>query len=167
MRSQINSIAEDYDFILIDTPPHFGLLLSAALIAATHVLVPVQAAPFALDGLEDLLKDIEKMHRLNDKLQILGLVSTLYDGRTLLAKECRAELLKVSQDKKLHLFDTIIHRDIRLEASSGSHQPIQLYASNAPSVERFELLTAEISDRLISGNNKLRIVTDSRKVVNE
>jgi chromosome partitioning protein len=165
LKQHIKSVASDYDFILIDTPPHFGLLLSASLVAANYVLVPVESAPFALDGLNDLLEVIEKMRQFNENLEILGLLSTLYDARTTIAKDCHNEIMKVGTEKNLRVFDTIINRDTKLQASSGSYQPIQLYAPTAPSVERFEALAEEIS-RTLSASPKLRAV-GGKKVVNE
>ena len=168
LRTQINTVSANFDFVLIDTPPNFGMLLSAALFSATSVLIPVQSAPFALDGLDDLLDVVERMRKFNDKLEILGLFSTLYDARTLLAKDCHAELIKVGLRKNLHVFDAIINRDIKLEASTGSFKPIQLYAPNAPSVERFTMLAEEILERLNIGQNKLQLVgKDKKKAVNE
>ena len=82
LRTALRDLGDSYDFIVIDTPPNFGLLLTTALTAATHVLIPVQAAPFALTGLQDLMSVVKNAQDLNEGLSVLGTVCTLYDTRT-------------------------------------------------------------------------------------
>src|ERR1043165_2785269 len=72
LRTAIRELGDSYDFVFIDTPPNLGLLLTAALTAATHLMIPVQAAPFALTGLNDLLQVIENARELNETLSVLG-----------------------------------------------------------------------------------------------
>jgi chromosome partitioning protein len=74
LRTALRDLGDHYDFIIIDTPPNFGLLLTTALTAATHVLIPVQAAPFALTGLQDLLRVVTNAQDLNEGLQVIGTV---------------------------------------------------------------------------------------------
>jgi chromosome partitioning protein len=139
------------------------MLLSSSLLAAHYVLVPVASAPFALDGLADLLDAVRGVQGLNEELSVLGLLSTLFDGRTTLAKECRQDLINAGEQHGIYIFPTIIHRDTRLEASSGSHQPIQLYDDRAPSVQRFEELAADVL-RLLNNKPKLRAVPQQAEV---
>lgn len=140
-----------YDFCIIDTPPNFGLLLTAALTAATHVLIPVQAAPFALSGLNDLLQMIEKARELNEHLAILGAFCTIYDTRTSVAGASFKALTEMLPDKT---FEQIIHRATKLEESPSMHQPIQLYAPNSRGAEQYSALADEILARLgISAKN--------------
>jgi chromosome partitioning protein len=82
IRSSLKEISNDYDFVLIDTPPNLGLLLSASLFASDGVIIPVQVAPFALQGLQDLLEVINDIKDLNENIKILGAVATQYDKRT-------------------------------------------------------------------------------------
>jgi chromosome partitioning protein len=167
LRTQIRTVPQ-YDYILIDTPPNLGMLLSSSLLAARYVLVPVATAPFALDGLDDLLDAVRGVQGLNEELEILGLLSTMYDARTKLAHDCRADLVAAGERHNLYVFPTIIHRDTRLEASSGAHKPIQLFDDRAPSVARFEELAADVINRLGAKRPQLRIVgkevADGRKL---
>ncbi|HEV7860565.1 MAG TPA: ParA family protein, partial [Pyrinomonadaceae bacterium] len=128
LRTAIRELAGGYDFIIIDTPPNFGLLLTASLTAATHVLIPVQAAPFALSGLNDLLTVIENAKELNENLSVLGTVCTLYDTRTSVSG---ASFRTLTQMLPGQTFETIIHRQTKLEEAPSMHQPIQLYAPNS------------------------------------
>ncbi len=100
---------DDYDFVVIDTPPTLGIITVNALVAATHVLIPIQSSYFALEGTDDLLETIDKIKvRANPQLQILGAVITLYDKRTLLAKDIHEQIQRVFGDK---LFETVITQE--------------------------------------------------------
>ena len=138
----------NYDFVIIDTPPHFGLLLSASLMAADYVLIPVMPAPYALQGLEDLAEVIEKMKKYQRHLQVLGVVCTRFDKRTRISKNSLVELQEIATNISIHFFETIIHDDTKLEASSGEHKPIQLHDPNARSAEDYANLTHEILEKL-------------------
>lgn len=137
-----------YDFVIIDTPPHFGLLLSASLMAADYVLIPVMPAPYALQGLEDLSEVIIKMKKYRRNLEILGVVCTRFDKRTRVSKNSLIELQQIAESAGIHLFDTVIHDDTKLEASSGEHKPIQLHDPNARSAEDYANLAQEILEKL-------------------
>lgn len=145
LRTALRDLNDAYDFIIIDTPPNFGLLLTTALTAATHVLIPVQAAPFALTGLQDLLSVVRNAQSLNETLVILGTVCTLYDTRTGVSGASFRTLTEMLPDKT---FETIIHRQTKLEEAPSMHQPIQLYAPNSRGVEQYAALTDEILKRL-------------------
>lgn len=167
LRSALREVAMDYEFVLIDTPPNFGLLLSAALMAANHVLVPVQAAPFALAGLNDLLQVIDDIRDLNENLKVLGTVCTLYDARTRISKQSFNKLLELGKEVNLHTFDTIINKDTKLEASSDSNKPIQLYEPMSRGAEEYSKLAVELLERLKfqSSGHSLKIVKE-RKLSN-
>lgn len=144
----LQDVSGDYDFVIIDTPPHFGLLLSASLMAADYVLIPVMPAPYSLQGLEDLLEVIEKIKKYQRNLKVLGALCTKFDKRTRISKTSLAELQEISASGNIHFFETIIHDDTKLEASSGEHKPIQLHDPNARSAEDYANLTQEILERL-------------------
>jgi chromosome partitioning protein len=144
LRTAIRDLGGSYDFIIIDTPPNFGLLLTASLTAATHVLIPVQAAPFALSGLNDLLTVIENAKELNESLTVLGTVCTLYDTRTSVSG---ASFRTLTQMLPGQTFETIIHRQTKLEEAPSMHQPIQLYAPNSRGAEQYSALADEILRR--------------------
>ena len=144
LRSAIRDVGNAYDFIIIDTPPNFGLLLTASLTAATHVLIPVQAAPFALSGLNDLLTVIENAKELNESLTVLGTVCTMYDTRTSVSGASFRTLTEMLPGQTC---ETIIHRQTKLEEAPSMHQPIQLYAPNSRGAEQYSALAEEILKR--------------------
>jgi chromosome partitioning protein len=145
LRTAIRELDDYYEFVFIDTPPNLGLLLTAALTAATHVIIPVQAAPFALTGLRDLLQVIENARELNDVLTVLGAVCTMYDTRTSVSGASFRALREMLPDKT---FETIIHRQTKLEEAPSMHQPIQLYSPNSRGAEQYAALADEVLARL-------------------
>lgn len=157
LRTALRDLGDHYDFIIIDTPPNFGLLLTTALTAATHVLIPVQAAPFALTGLQDLMRVVTNAQDLNEGLEVLGTVCTLYDTRTSVSGASYRALTEMMPDKT---FETIIHRQTKLEEAPSMHQPIQLYAPASRGAEQYSALTDELLAKLeISGRSaKLSVV---------
>ena len=148
LRTAIRELGNSYDFVFIDTPPNLGLLLTAALTAATHIMIPVQAAPFALTGLNDLLQVIENARELNETLSVLGAVCTLYDTRTSVSGASYRALTQMLPDKT---FETIIHRQTKMEEAPSMHQPIQLYAPNSRGAEQYAALADEVLARLKVG----------------
>lgn len=167
LRSVLREVTKEYDFVVIDTPPNFGLLLSTSLMAANYVLIPVQPAPFALAGLNDLLQVVEDMRDLNENLQILGVACTLYDARTRISKQSLQKLLDLGKEIDLHVFNTLIHKDTKLEASSDSHKPIQLYEPMSRGAEDYGKLTGEVLEILNIGQSGLSLVKERLKVINE
>jgi len=118
MKSAIDQVAPDYDFILLDCPPSLSLLTLNGLCAAHSVLIPMQCEYYALEGLSDLVQTLKKVRaHLNPELEIEGLLRTMYDPRNTLALNVTAELERHFGDK---LFRTIIPRNIRL-AEAPSH----------------------------------------------
>lgn len=146
----------EYDFVIIDTPPHFGLLLSASLMAADYVLIPVMPAPYALQGLEDLSEVVEKMKKYQRHLKVLGVVCTRFDKRTRVSKNSLLELQQIAENVGIHFFETVIHDDTKLEASSGEHKPIQLHDPNARSAEDYANLAAEMLEKLEMSNAQIK-----------
>jgi chromosome partitioning protein len=161
LRTALRDLGDSYDFIIIDTPPNFGLLLTTALTAATHVLIPVQAAPFALTGLQDLMSVVKNAQDLNEGLKVLGTVCTLYDTRTSVSGASYRALTEMMPDK---IFETIIHRQTKLEEAPSMHQPIQLYAPNSRGAEQYATLTEEVLNRLgVAGQaSKLSVVKGAK-----
>ncbi len=163
----LQDIRDDYEFVIIDTPPHFGLLLSASLMAADYVLIPVMPAPYSLQGLEDLLEVIEKIRKYQRNLRVLGAVCTKFDKRTRISKTSLSELQQIAKSADIHFFETIIHDDTKLEASSGEHKPIQLHDPGARSAEDYASLTLEILEKLqmssfVSQSEPLKLVSGNK-----
>jgi chromosome partitioning protein len=118
MRTAINRVAPDYDFILLDCPPSLSLLTLNGLCAADSVLIPMQCEYYALEGLSDLVQTIRKVRaHLNPALEIEGLLRTMYDPRNTLAQNVASELEKHFGSK---LYRTIVPRNVRL-AEAPSH----------------------------------------------
>lgn len=118
LRDSLKAVENEYDIILIDTPPSLNILTINALAASTHVLIPVQCEYFALEGLSGLITTMARVRNsLNPKLKILGVVRTMYDGRNSLTIEVSRQLDKHFGDK---VFRTLIPRNVRL-AEAPSH----------------------------------------------
>lgn len=145
LRDRIGEVRSNYDFIFIDTPPTLGLITVNALVAATHVLIPIQSSYFALEGTDDLLETIEKVRsRPNPDLEILGVLVTLFDKRTALSKDVETHIRKVFGEKT---FKTIIRRSVRLEESPAHKEPIFSYAPNSSGSEEYMNLCMEVLER--------------------
>jgi len=118
MKNALNEVATDYDFIVLDCPPSLSLLTLNGLCAADSVLIPMQCEYYALEGLSDLVQTLKKVRaHLNPRLEIEGLLRTMYDPRNTLAQNVAAELERHFGDK---LYRTVVPRNIRL-AEAPSH----------------------------------------------
>jgi chromosome partitioning protein len=159
LRIALRQVSDRYDFAIIDTPPNLGLLLTATLTAADYVIIPVKAAPFALNGLQDLLDAISGARSLNESLLVLGTVCTMFDKRMNVSGTSLLELKEKSGD---WLFETVIHSQAKLEESPFVHQPIQVYAPNTRGAQQYAELTDEILERMgVSANSSgLRVVSN-------
>ena len=136
----------EYDAILIDTPPTLGMITVNALVASTHILIPIQSSYFALEGTDDLLETIEKIkNRPNPNLQILGVVITLHDKRTTLGKDIQSQIDQVFKGK---LFKTTISKSIRLEESPAYRESIFTFAPRSSGALEYYSLTEEILSRV-------------------
>ncbi len=145
LRDRIEKIRNNYDVIFFDTPPTLGIITVNALVAATHVLIPIQSSYFALEGTDDLLETIEKVRsRPNPELDLLGVVVTLFDKRTALSKDVEAHIRKVFGEKA---FKTIITRSVRLEESPAHKETIFSYSPNSSGANEYAKLCKEVLKR--------------------
>jgi chromosome partitioning protein len=145
LKDRIGDIRDRYPQIVIDCPPTLGLLTVNALVAATHLLIPIQSSYFALEGTDDLLETIDKVRaRPNPSLQILGVVITMHDRRTSLARDIRAQIQKVFGSK---VFKTVITKSVRLEESPAYKESIFTYAPSSSGATEYYSLCEEVIDR--------------------
>jgi chromosome partitioning protein len=146
LKDVLEPLKGEYDYILLDTPPTLGIITVNALVASSHVLVPIQSSYFALEGTDDLLETVEKVKaRANPHLQILGAVITLFDKRTLLAKDIVDQIQKVFGDR---LFETVITKSVRLEESPAYKESIFSFAPRSSGAYEYYKLSEEILSRV-------------------
>ena len=146
LRDEIETIRQRFDYIVIDTPPTLGIITVNALVAATHVLIPIQSSYFALEGTDDLLETIDKIKmRTNPELQILGAVLTLFDKRTVLSRDIQAQVEQVFGEK---MFDTVISKSVRLEESPAHRESIFTFAPRSSGAFEYYKLSEEILSRV-------------------
>jgi chromosome partitioning protein len=145
LKDRLEPILEQYPQIVIDCPPTLGLLTVNALVAATHLLIPIQSSYFALEGTDDLLETIEKVRaRANPGLRILGVVITMHDRRTALARDIRSQIDKVFGTK---VFKTVITKSVRLEESPAYKESIFSFAPESSGAAEYYRLCEEVMDR--------------------
>ena len=146
LRDRLEPLGEAYEFVVIDTPPALGLITVNALVAATHLIVPVQSSYFALEGTDDLLETVAKIRaRPNPNLKLLGAVITLYDKRTTLARDVQKAIADVFGDR---VFRTTISKSIRLEESPAHKESIFTFAPQSSGAYEYYRLCEEVIERV-------------------
>ncbi len=146
LKDRIEPFRQRYSIIVIDTPPTLGLITVNALVAASHVLIPIQSSYFALEGTDDLLETIEKVKaRPNPNLELLGVLVTLHDKRTTLAREVYEQIQRVFGPK---LFQTVITKSVRLEESPAYKESIFSFAPQSSGAIEYARLCEEVLSRV-------------------
>jgi len=146
LKDKIDGIRDLYDYVVVDTPPTLGILTVNALVAATHLLVPIQSSYFALEGTDDLLETYEKIRaRPNPALEFLGVVVTLHDKRTILARDIHQQIRNVFGEK---VFKTTISKSVRLEESPAYKQSIFTFAPQSSGATEYYSLSEEVIARV-------------------
>ena len=145
LKDRLAPVRDQYPYMVIDCPPTLGLLTVNALVAATHLLIPIQSSYFALEGTDDLLETIEKVRgRANPSLRILGVLITMHDKRTSLAKDIQVQIHKVFGTK---VFKTVISKNVRLEESPAYRESIFSFAPDSKGATDYYSLCEEVMDR--------------------
>jgi len=143
LRESLGDIREDYDYIFIDCPPSLGLLTINALVAADSVLIPIQCEYYALEGVSQLMNTIWLVQKsLNPKLEIEGVVLSMFDGRTNLSIQVVDEVKKYFKGK---VYTAIIPRNVRLAEAPSYGVPISLYDPKSKGAEAYE----DLADQFI------------------
>ena len=142
LQDALAQIKSNYDYILIDCPPALNLLAVNALTAADAVIIPMQCEYYALEGVSDLVNTIKKIRaHLNTKLEVEGLLRTMFDPRSTLAQQVSAQLKAHFKDK---VYDTVIPRNIRLAEAPSYGQPVLVYDANSKGAQAYMALAQEM-----------------------
>ena len=145
LRRVLSKVRDQYDVILIDCAPSLGLLTVNALTAADWVLMPLECEFFALRGIALLTDTISKVQdRLNPDLQVLGILGTMYDARTLHSREVLERVVEAFGDQVFH---TVIRRTIKFPETTVAGEPITTYAATSPGAEAYRMLAREVLQR--------------------
>ena len=150
LKNEIDWVRDSYDFIIIDCPPSLSMLTVNAMTTADAVLVPIQCEYYALEGLSQLIHTVNLVkERLNPVLDMDGIVFTMFDSRTNLSNQV-VENVKSNLEKSIHVYQTIIPRNIRLAEAPSHGEPIQVYDPRSVGAESYMLL----ADEMIAGVGK-------------
>lgn len=145
LKNHIDTIKENYDFIIMDCPPSLNVLTINAMTTANSVLVPIQCEYYALEGLTQLIHTIELVQeRLNPELMIEGVVFTMYDARTNLSLQV---VENVKSNLNQSIYKTIIPRNVRLAEAPSYGLPITIYDKKSVGAESYKLLAEEVLHR--------------------
>jgi len=146
LKDRLDKITKAFDYVIIDTPPTLGLITVNALVASDYLIVPIQPSYFALEGTDDLLETVEKVKaRPNPNLQVLGVLITLLDKRTTLAKDIQDQIRTVFGDK---VFRTVISKSVRLEESPAYKECIFTFAPSSTGASEYSSLCEEVISRV-------------------
>jgi len=145
LRDNVKTVVPEYDYIVIDTPPTLGLLTVSALVVASHLLVPIQSSYLSLEGTDDLLETVDRIRAyVNPDLELLGVLITLHDNRTILGRDVVAQVRKVFGKK---VFDTMISKSVRLEESPAYKESIFTHAPASSGAKQYAKLGEEVMQR--------------------
>lgn len=146
LKDLLERVRDEYDFIIVDTPPALGMLTVNCLVASEYVIIPVQASYLSLEGTDDLLDTISRIKmRLNPKLKILGTLITIHDKRTVLGKDVISRISDLFGDKT---FNTTISKTVRLEESPAYRESIFKFAPDSVGAEEYMEICKEVLERV-------------------
>jgi len=159
MKGVLNTIKDDYDFIIIDCSPSLGLITVNALAASDSVMIPMQCEYFALEGLGKLLNTIKIVqNRINTELEIEGILLTMFDMRLRLSNQVKEEVQRHFQEL---VFETIIHRNTRISEAPSVGKPIIMYEAESKGAIQYMELAREV----LQANNQTGI-SEEDKIIN-
>ena len=153
LKSALAEVAEDYDYVILDCPPALSKLTINALVAADGVLIPMQCEYYALEGLSALMDTVQKIKRvINPRLEVEGLLRTMFDPRNNLANDVSAQLTQHFGDK---VYRTLIPRNVRLAEAPSHGLPVMLYDANSSGARAYLALAGEVLRRHDGGQLRL------------
>ena len=142
LKKSIDTVKDDYDYVIIDCPPAVGIITVNALTASDACIIPVQCEYFSLEGLNQVLAAVELVRsRMNPELKVEGILFTMFDSRTRLAQDVVSE---VKDNINVRVFDTMIPRNIRLAEAPSNGMTILAYEGSSVGAERYRKLAAEV-----------------------
>ncbi len=145
LKEVLEPVKKKYDFVIVDTPPTLGLITLNALVAADAVMIPIQSSYLCLEGTDDLLETIEKVKKVaNPTICIIGVLITLYDKRTNIAKDVVERIKKVFGDK---VFNAIVSKSVKLEESPAYKESIFTFAPDSIGAAQYKSVAEEIIER--------------------
>jgi len=145
LREALNGVEQDFDFVVIDSPPSLSLLTVNGMIAADYLLLPVQTEFYALEGVAQLLESMALIRKaMNPQLKLLGVLATMYDRRTALSAQVLVEVRKYFKDK---VFRTVIPRNVRLAEAPSHGVPIGMYDRFSKGARSYRDLAKEVMER--------------------
>lgn len=146
LRDRIQHVRGRFDFVVIDTPPTLGLITVNALVASNYLLLPLPPSYYALEGADDLLDTLEQIRRRpNPDLSLLGVLITLVDQRTRIARDA---VRRIRRHFGSSVFRTLIHRNVRLEESPAYKESIFAFAPSSRGAEDYRRLSQEVLARV-------------------
>ncbi|MBQ2660072.1 ParA family protein [Candidatus Saccharibacteria bacterium] len=144
LRDALKAVKEDYDFVIIDSPPSLSLLTVNGMIASDYLLLPVQTEFYALEGVAQLLESMKLVRKVNPKLKLLGVVATMFDKRTSLSIQVLEEIKKYFKDKT---FKTTIPRNVRIAEAPSHGVPVGAYDKFSKGAKAYKELAKEVTER--------------------
>lgn len=145
LRNALETVKKDYDFLFIDCPPSLGLLTINALVATDSVIIPIQSEYYALEGLTQLMNSVSLVRRsLNGGLKVEGVLLTMYDGRSLIARQISEEIRKYFTKK---VYDTVIPRNVRLAEAPSHGKPVMLHDNKCMGAKAYKAFADEFLAR--------------------
>lgn len=148
LRDIIHQVADEYDYIIIDTPPALGNILKQCMMASDGLIIPIEARPFALNGLDALQETIESVQKYNKDLQVLGILLVKYNSRTVLNRQVAEALVDRAESMQTTMFDSYIREGIAVPESQILGRPLIDYAPTSKPAQDYRAFANEVIKRV-------------------